>query len=83
MTPLHRGTKRLKPHACTFSLAYVKKAAPPRGASSVVLSIQAYVPALECIFITVRSIDQWTPMPECAAHAYRKRELQPVPLDWT
>ena len=82
-TPHHLGTWKLTARVYTYSLAYAKKGAPPRGASFAVLSTQAYAPALGCMSITVRSIDQWTPMPECAAHAYRKRELQPVPLDWT
>ena len=81
MTPLHKGTKRPQPRACTFNLAYVKKAPPPQDASYAVLNTQAYVPVLECMCITVRSIDPWTPMPECAAHASRDRSTQPVPLD--
>ena len=81
VTPHHKGARRLTARAYTFSLAYAKKAAPPRGASFAVLSTQAYAPALGCTSITVRSIDQWTPMPECAAHAYRERWKQSVPLD--
>ena len=80
-TPHHKGARRLTARAYTFSLAYAKKAAPPRGASFAVLSTQAYAPALGCTSITVRSIDQWTPMPECAAPASRDRSKLPVLLD--
>ena len=80
--PHYKGTRKLTARVYTYSLAYAKKGAPPRAASFTVLSTQAYAPALGCMSITVRSIDQWTHMPGCAAHAYRRRWLQPVRLGW-
>ena len=79
---LHRvGTKRLLLRACTSNLACARNLALPQAASIAVLSTQTSVPALGGMCITVRSIDPWTRMPECAAHAYREWWKQSVPLD--
>ena len=81
MTLLREGTKRPQPRACTSNLACVKNPVLHQDVGIAALNTQAYVPVLGCKCITARSIDPWTPMPECAAHAYRERWKQSVPLD--